>query len=158
MIVLGSVSGCRMIQTLKHHFISYALRHWGLKKCRHSLNGISNAFSWRQMLQFKFHLSGVEVMVRQVMPWHLTMNHYQNQQWLRLLLIISRVSCQKGPICHAQAWRVGPLWQDTIDMQFHMHPWIVLSIFRDEVILWKHFTQHWTYVRRIQQSPVIGMF
>ena len=27
---------------------------------------------------------------------------------------ISRVSCQKGPICHA--WRVGPFWQDTIDI------------------------------------------
>ena len=28
----------------------------------------------------------------------------------------SRVSCQKGPNCHAQAWRVGPFWQDTLDM------------------------------------------
>ena len=26
------------------------------------------------------------------------------------------MSCQKGPICHAQAWRVGPFWQDTIDI------------------------------------------
>ena len=29
---------------------------------------------------------------------------------------ISRVSCQKGPICHAKAWRVGLFWQDTLDM------------------------------------------
>ena len=29
---------------------------------------------------------------------------------------ISRVSCQKGPICHALAWRVGPFWHDTIDI------------------------------------------
>ena len=29
---------------------------------------------------------------------------------------ISRVSCQKSPICHAEAWRVGPFWQDTLDM------------------------------------------
>ena len=29
---------------------------------------------------------------------------------------ISRVSCQKGPICHALACLVGPFWQDTIDM------------------------------------------
>ena len=29
---------------------------------------------------------------------------------------ISRVSCQKGPICQAQAWREGSFWQDTIDM------------------------------------------
>ena len=28
---------------------------------------------------------------------------------------ISRVSCQKGPICHAYAWRVGPFWQDNIE-------------------------------------------
>ena len=30
--------------------------------------------------------------------------------------LILRVSCQKGPICHAQAWRLGPFWQDTIDI------------------------------------------
>ena len=30
---------------------------------------------------------------------------------------VSRVSCQKGPICHAYAWRVGPFWQDTIGMR-----------------------------------------
>ena len=29
---------------------------------------------------------------------------------------ISRVSCQKGPICYASARRVGPFWQDTIDL------------------------------------------
>ena len=33
-------------------------------------------------------------------------------------LYISRVSCQKGPICHAYAWRVGPFWQDTLDIFF----------------------------------------
>ena len=26
----------------------------------------------------------------------------------------SRVSCQKGPICHASAWRVGPFWQEDL--------------------------------------------
>ena len=36
---------------------------------------------------------------------------------LALMWRISRVSCQKGPICHAYAWRVGPFWQDTIDMK-----------------------------------------
>ena len=34
-----------------------------------------------------------------------------------LALDISRVSCQKGPICHAWAWRVGPFRQDTIDIK-----------------------------------------
>ena len=29
---------------------------------------------------------------------------------------ISRVSCQKGPTCHAYAWQIGPFWQDTIDI------------------------------------------
>ena len=29
---------------------------------------------------------------------------------------LSRVSCQKGPISHVQAWRVGPFGQDTIIM------------------------------------------
>ena len=28
----------------------------------------------------------------------------------------SSVSCKKGPTCHVKAWRVGPFWQDTIDM------------------------------------------
>ena len=32
------------------------------------------------------------------------------------IFVMSRVSCQKGPICHAQAWRVGPFWQDSIDV------------------------------------------
>ena len=31
-------------------------------------------------------------------------------------LYILGVSCQKGPIYHASAWRVGPFWQDTLDM------------------------------------------
>ena len=30
----------------------------------------------------------------------------------------SRVSCQKGPICHVWAWRVAPFWQDTIELWF----------------------------------------
>ena len=29
----------------------------------------------------------------------------------------SRVSCPKGPIFHAEAWRVGPFWQDTIELK-----------------------------------------
>ena len=36
-----------------------------------------------------------------------TMNRVQN---------ISMVSCQKGPICHAYAWQIGPFWQDTLDI------------------------------------------
>ena len=39
-----------------------------------------------------------------------TQQQQQQQQY------ISRVSCQKGPICLAWAWRVGPFWQDTVDM------------------------------------------
>ena len=31
--------------------------------------------------------------------------------------VMSRVSCQKGPTCHAYAWQIGPFWQDTLD--FH---------------------------------------
>ena len=33
-------------------------------------------------------------------------------------LFKSRVSCQKSPICHAWAWRVGPFWQDTIVFRY----------------------------------------
>ena len=28
----------------------------------------------------------------------------------------SMVSCQKGPICHAYAWQIGPFWQDTLEV------------------------------------------
>ena len=27
------------------------------------------------------------------------------------------VSCQKGPTRHANAWQIGPFWQDTIDIK-----------------------------------------
>ena len=40
---------------------------------------------------------------------------------------IWRVSCQKGPICHAQAWQVGPFWQDTIDM-WMCHHFITINL------------------------------
>ena len=33
-----------------------------------------------------------------------------------LNIVISRVSCQKGPNGHAYAWQIGPFWQDTHDM------------------------------------------
>ena len=31
-------------------------------------------------------------------------------------VVISRVSCQKGPTRHAYAWQIGPFWQDTLDI------------------------------------------
>ena len=40
---------------------------------------------------------------------------------------ISRVSYQKGPICHASAWRVGPFWQDTLDVLCGMSQYIQLN-------------------------------
>ena len=33
-----------------------------------------------------------------------------------IIHLISRVSRQKGPICHAQAWWVWTFWQDTLDI------------------------------------------
>ena len=30
------------------------------------------------------------------------------------------VSYQKGPTCHAYAWKIGPFWQDTIDIAFFL--------------------------------------
>ena len=29
---------------------------------------------------------------------------------------MSMVSCQKGPTRHAYAWKIGPFWQDTLDV------------------------------------------
>ena len=33
---------------------------------------------------------------------------------------MTRVSCQKGPICHALAWRVGPFLYDTLELKLTM--------------------------------------
>ena len=30
-----------------------------------------------------------------------------------------RVSCQKGPTCHAYAWQIGPFWQDILEHILH---------------------------------------
>ena len=30
------------------------------------------------------------------------------------------VSCQEGPTRHAYAWQIGPFWQDTLDLYFHL--------------------------------------
>ena len=32
-------------------------------------------------------------------------------------IVLTMVSCQKGPTHHAYAWRIGPFWQDTLDKQ-----------------------------------------
>ena len=37
---------------------------------------------------------------------------------IMLCIIISMVSCQKGPARHAYAWQIGPFWQDTLDMKY----------------------------------------
>ena len=32
------------------------------------------------------------------------------------MLMVSMVSCQKGPTRHAYAWQIGSFWQDTLGM------------------------------------------
>ena len=41
-------------------------------------------------------------------PW------YQNNPGAHF----TRISCQKGPTCHAYAWQIGPFWQDTPELRF----------------------------------------
>ena len=41
--------------------------------------------------------------------------------WQYIQQNIARVSCKKGPICHAEAWRVGPFLQDTLDCRRHLN-------------------------------------
>ena len=45
------------------------------------------------------------------------------------IVLISRVSCQKGTTHHAYAWQIGPFWQDTLDIC------IYISIFGHQVII-----------------------
>ena len=52
-----------------------------------------------------------------------------------LPLRIWRVSCQKGPICHASAWRVGPFWKDTIDICLTRALWVILWTFASDLII-----------------------
>ena len=57
---------------------------------------------------------------------HLIPTEYNGCKWLYTgckwlytgckWLYISRVSCQKGPTRHAYAWRIGPFWQDTLNI------------------------------------------
>ena len=65
-------------------------------------------------------------------PWNSCSFHLLGGKWRRyqdcspsnshcVTCPISMVSCQKGPTRHAYAWRVGPFWQDTIDLTaFHL--------------------------------------
>ena len=49
-------------------------------------------------------------------------NNLNNAQTFQIKVLefnwwcIWRVSCQKGPTCHADAWQIGPFWQDTRDL------------------------------------------
>ena len=38
-----------------------------------------------------------------------------------------RISCQKGPICHAYAWQIGPFWQDALAIRTHQMIYIGIS-------------------------------
>ena len=39
-------------------------------------------------------------------------------EWSTFYEYNSRVSCQKGPTCHAYEWQLGPFWQDTLKILF----------------------------------------
>ena len=56
----------------------------------------------------------------------------------------SRVSCQKGPICHASAWRVGPStygsWDIAIFLDFFMGACLVGFISRNVKIYLYHYS------------------
>ena len=43
---------------------------------------------------------------------------FHNFNWTKKIkhIHISRVSCKKGPTCHAYAWQIGHFWQDTLDI------------------------------------------
>ena len=66
-----------------------------------------------------------------VVPGGFVLVYYipDQQSWKgNMLMLISRVSCQKGPTRHAYAWQIGPFWQDTLDIliKLSIHPSICL--------------------------------
>ena len=40
----------------------------------------------------------------------------------------------KGPICHAKAWRVGPFWQDTLDINIGLDNGLLVSLGLNELM------------------------
>ena len=63
---------------------------------------------------------------------------------------ISKVSCHKGPTRHTHSWKIGPFWQDTLDLSvallsFHHHAiscrgidyagWMILQSSRQSVLI-----------------------
>ena len=56
--------------------------------------------------------------------------YYFRHSHLVTLDHISMVSCQKGPTRHANAWQIGPFWQDTLDIQSTVvRPQVDFSVF-----------------------------
>ena len=65
------------------------------------------------------------------------------------MMHISRVSCQKGPTRHANAWQIGPFWQDTLgtyhiafmgshcilEVTLYLNPWWA-ELFWGDINMW----------------------
>ena len=57
------------------------------------------------------------------------------------IFYISRVSCQKGPTRHANAWQKGPFWQDTLDMFYTFE--CCQNILGDTLLLTRLAVDYW---------------
>ena len=63
--------------------------------------------------------SSLEIMVTQISCEYIDLNELNPSTIITRHIVISMVSCQKGPTRHAYAWLIGPFWQDTLDMKLY---------------------------------------
>ena len=103
-----------------------------ITKCWNFSNMVWYIISWKWCLQMPLYKINVTRDLNTLLaPIFCASNSYLVQWlawlWARTLqnmvglqqfpnIQTSRVSCQKGPTCHAYAWQIGPFWQDTLDM------------------------------------------
>ena len=65
----------------------------------------------------------------------------------------SMVSCQKGPTRHANAWQIGPFWQDTIEMWFNLTS-VEVSVCMVITSCSKNYGMHFSYDNLIPQTKL----
>ena len=61
--------------------------------------------------------------------------------------------CQNWPLARIVINKVGP-WCTAMDYRCLMEPINIACFLYDDVMVWKHFSRYWTFVRGIHQSPV----
>ena len=114
-----SQEGLKIIgEKMIHDFIQYSpLPHVKLSLCSvlvfvyKGVEWVVVKFASITVLFVSIHITIWRKTIKYTQTWYVA--KLWSSMWCHTY--ISKVSCQKGPICHA--WRVGPFWQNTIDIK-----------------------------------------